>query len=372
MTQIAFTGDLAFSKHFSGKFTDEKLLSDEIVEFLSTSDYTVVNVEGAVSTEKASAEKPLLHANPVECVDWIKRINGNIWNLANNHTTDCGESGVISTLDAAREMGAAPLGLGLNEEDAKKPVIINSSGGIGIVSVTYSRYAAKGDNFGCFSCDDEEEIKRVIAKIKAKNRWCIMVSHEGHEFSQIPMPYLRNKYHRFLEYGADIVVGHHPHVVQNYEKVGDKIIFYSLGNFIFDTDYQRLQNYTENGILLKLKFDENSYSWEHLPTLIDREENRVKIGETPDIFTNVSSTQYNLLWPLSGWDLCRNEKKKHAYTKPKLRDYSWLDWLFKWELKRMNQPQGKYLMIGRFLSIFQIWRFGDKKLKKYIIAKKEK
>ena len=90
-----------------------------------------------------------------------------------------------------------------------------------------------------------------------------MVTHEGHEFSQIPMPYLRNKYHRFLEYGADIVVGHHPHVVQNYEKVGDKIIFYSLGNFIFDTDYQRLQNYTENGILLKLSFTQDSYSWEH-------------------------------------------------------------------------------------------------------------
>jgi poly-gamma-glutamate synthesis protein (capsule biosynthesis protein) len=167
-------------------------------------------------------------------------------------------------------------------------------------------------------------------------------------------------------------VGHHPHVVQNYEKVGDKIIFYSLGNFIFDTDFQRLQNHTENGVLLKLRFTEDSYSWEHLPILIDREENRVKKGHTPDIFTHIGRGQYNLLWPLAGWDLCRNEKKKHAYTKPHMKDYSWLDWLFKWELKRMNQPQGKYLMIGRFLSIFQIWRFADKKLKKYIIAKKEK
>lgn len=108
MTNIAFTGDIAFSKHFSGKFTDEKLLSDEIVEFLSSSDYTVANVEGAVSSEKASADKPLLHTNPAECVEWIKKINGNIWNLGNNHTTDCGKNGVISTLDAPCRLGFVP------------------------------------------------------------------------------------------------------------------------------------------------------------------------------------------------------------------------------------------------------------------------
>ena len=372
MTKIAFTGDLAFSKHFSGKFSDEKLLSDEIVEFLSSSDYTVVNVEGAVSAEKASADKALVHSNPVECVEWIKKINGNIWNLANNHTTDCGKSGVKSSIDTAHENGFLTIGIGMNEAEAKKTVIIKESGGIGIVSVTCFATFAKGDDFGCFSCNDEEEIKKAIEEVKKENRWCIIVTHEGHEFAQIPLPYLRNKYHRYLEYGADIVVGHHPHVVQNYEKVGDKIIFYSLGNFIFDTDYQRLQNYTENGMLIKLTFTEDSYSWEHFATVIDRKENRVKKGTTPDIFTHVGKVQYNLLWPLSGWDLCRNEKKKHAYTKPDMKDYSWLDWLFKWELKRMNQLQGKYLMIGRFLSIFQIWRFGDKKLKNYIIAKKEK
>ena len=63
--------------------------------------------------------------------------------------------------------------------------------------------------------------------------------------------------------GADIVLSHHPHVPMNYEipKEG-KAIFYSLGNFIFDTDYQRSQYYTEKGILLRLDFTKDDFSFE--------------------------------------------------------------------------------------------------------------
>ena len=73
MTQIAFTGDVAFTKHFSHSCSDENLLSERIVKFLSSSDYTVVNVEGAVSSNSVRTDKPLTHANPSECVGWIKK-----------------------------------------------------------------------------------------------------------------------------------------------------------------------------------------------------------------------------------------------------------------------------------------------------------
>ena len=82
MTQIAFTGDIAFTKYFSNSCDDKHLLDEEIVQFLS-------------STEIG---KPLTHANPLECVEWIKKINGNTWNLANNHLMDCGLSGLKSTM----------------------------------------------------------------------------------------------------------------------------------------------------------------------------------------------------------------------------------------------------------------------------------
>ena len=66
-----------------------------------------------------------------------------------------------------------------------------------------------------------------------------MVYHGGDEFFHVPMPYIRKQLKGYLDWGCDIVVAHHPHVVQGYEMLGKKAIFYSLGNFIFDTDYQR-------------------------------------------------------------------------------------------------------------------------------------
>ena len=167
MTQIAFTGDIAFTKYFSNSSADTNLMDGKIAEFLSSSDYTVVNMEGAVSDGPANADKPLTHANPMECVEWIKKINGNIWNIANNHIMDCGTSGLESTLSVIRSNGFLSVGAGENIDAAKKPVIIDKDGGIGIVAVTYFRQnKADGQTPGCFVANDEEEIKRQIQEIK--------------------------------------------------------------------------------------------------------------------------------------------------------------------------------------------------------------
>lgn len=87
---------------------------------------------------------------------------------------------------------------------------------------------------------------------------------------------------------ADIVIGHHPHVSQNYETFGKKTAFYSLGNFIFDTNYQRIQNYTQYGMLIKINFNNNDYSWEYLAIKINRESATISKSQPPEIFCNIS------------------------------------------------------------------------------------
>ena len=138
-------------------------------------------------------------------------------------------------------------------------MILDEAGGIGLFAVGYQRGCkpAGEDKGGCLSWSEMEVIRSAIQEIKAKCRWCVVVAHGGEEFTAIPSPYTRDRYHAYLEMGADLVVCHHPHVPMNYETVGDKMIFYSLGNFIFDTDYQRAQFNTEKGILLKLHFTED-------------------------------------------------------------------------------------------------------------------
>ena len=183
------------------------------------------------------------------------------------------------------------------------------------------------------------------------------------------MPYLRRRYKRYLKYGADIVVGHHPHVVQNYERFGNKIVFYSLGNFIFDTDFQRIQKYTDFGMLLKLNFTEDSYSWEALPIKNNRETKNISETENIPIFREITSFEYGLLWPLAAKHLCLNERKKNTFHHPEYSKRSWLEWLVKSELKNLKKPKVRDVLRGRFLCMLRLWTFADTPTVQYIREK---
>lgn len=369
MKRIAFTGDLGFSsKYFRGTYNKEDLLHPSLVEYLSDSDYTVVNVEGCMGSGKSSANKPLVHANPPECIDFLKKINGNIWALANNHIMDCGKEGLESTLQIARENGVQTVGVGLNIEQAARPVIIENDGAdIGIIALTQEETPAATENSeGVIQWDDGKKIARMIAEVKTKCRWCVVIVHAGPEFSQLMPPSVRKIYKQYLEFGADVVVGHHPHVMQNYETFGDKIIFYSLGNFVFDTDYQRLQKYTQYGVFVKLAFGKDSFTWDHQAMEINRENQTIVPCQTPDIFTNVSASQYALLWPLAMHNLYENEHIKFQYLFPKMKEYDKKQWADFYSERVKRLPHWRPILTGRRLYHWNLWRFGNKKLQKYI------
>ncbi len=369
MKKVAFTGDLGFSsKYFRGTYDKEDVLHPSLVEYLSDSDYTVVNVEGCLFKGQGSANKPIVHANPPECIDFLKRINGNIWNISNNHIMDCGREGLESTLQYALENGVPTVGVGLNVEQAAKPVIIENDGAdIGIISVTQEETPEATEvSEGAIRWDNMEKIGQMIAGVKKTCRWCVVVVHAGPEFCQLMPPSVREIYQGYLKLGADVVVGHHPHVMQNYEVVGDKIIFYSLGNFVFDTDYQRLQKHTDYGVFVKLCFDQNSFTWDHQAMRIDRETQTIVPCETPGIFTNVPASQYRILWPLAMHDLYENERVKFQYLFPKMKGCSNKEWSAFYKKRIKNYPRWGCIRKGHRLYYLNFWRFGDKKVIKYI------
>ena len=238
-TTIAFTGDIGFDKYMDKKWEDDALLAPGILEFLTSADHVVANVEGPLvdntATLMQAAEMRLMHTINPAAERVLKDIHADIWNLCNNHIMDAGQDGLAMTLQEAEKFGAKTIGVGMNMTDAAKPLILDEAGGIGIFAVGYQRGCkpAGEDKGGCLSWSEMEVIRSVIQEIKAKCRWCVVVAHGGEEFTAIPSPYTRERYHAYLEMGADLVVCHHPHVPMNYETVGDKMIFYSLGNFIF-------------------------------------------------------------------------------------------------------------------------------------------
>lgn len=321
-SSLVFTGDIGFDRYMYEKWDDPQLISSEILRFLHSADHVIPNVEGPVAEAEQnttdSGVQQLLHTIDPRAVKVLNDMKADIWNICNNHIMDAGPYGIESTLKIAKDNNVQTIGAGMDIHEARKPVILDEAGGIGMFGVGYQRACRKADEEkpGCYSWSDLDEIQNTINEIKSKCRWCIVVAHAGEEFTPLPSPYTRERYHKYLEMGADIVISHHPHVPMNYETVGDKIIFYSLGNFIFDTDYQRSQYNTDIGVIVKLNFTETDFTWEPMGLKIVRGDERIVEDALPRIFVDIGEEEYNLLSPLSAKMHIEATKRQMTYLKP--------------------------------------------------------
>ena len=319
-TSIVFTGDIGFDRYMDRRWEDPDFIAPAVLDFFHSADHTVANVEGAlIDAADDGSRGVFFHAMNPEARTVLRKIGADIWSIGNNHTMDAGAEGVLSTKRLASEMGCQTIGAGMNDTEASEPVYLDEAGGIGMFCVAYQAECipATAKEPGILRWDDFELIQKRIDEIKKKCRWCVIVSHGGEEFTSLPSPYTRERYLRFLEMGADVVVAHHPHVPENYELFDDgKAIFYSLGNFIFDTDYQRVHLYTDVGVLLKLLFTEEKLDFEAIGIQIVRGEERIALAPLPDIFTNVPAKEYALLAPLAAKAFVREDMRKMVYLEP--------------------------------------------------------
>ena len=321
MASFVFTGDIGFDKHMTGRFADPELLSPEILDFFHSADHVVANVEGALTNAKDVHGKGFLfHAMDPKAASFLDNIHADVWSIANNHSMDAGIEGLQDTMALAKAHGAKTIGAGMNEVEAAKPVIFPEDGGVGIFACGYlpSCIPADAENGGNFCWDDFDRIAQTAKEIKKTCRHCILIVHGGEEFCAVPIDYIRERYHKYLDLGVDIVVAHHPHVVENYELLENgKAIFYSLGNFIFDTDYQRAQPDTDAGVLLRLDLKEDGFTFEPLPMqLIRGEERLVKADKLSPIFTNIGEKEYWDVLPLSCRAYLACEKRRRIFQRP--------------------------------------------------------
>ncbi|MBQ2433941.1 MAG: CapA family protein, partial [Clostridia bacterium] len=284
-TSFIFTGDIGFDRYMDKKWEDEGLLSKDLIDFFHSAEHVVLEVEGAVIDAVDDGSRGVFfHSMNPAAVDVFKKMGADVWSIGNNHSMDAGLDGVVSTRKLCEESGARAFGAGANLEEASSPLFFDEAGGIGMFGVSYMNECipATENTPGIFRWDDMALIQKRIHEIKEKCRWCIVVAHGGEEFTSLPSPYTRERYMKYLEMGADVVVAHHPHVPENYELFEDgKAIFYSLGNFIFDTDYQRVHLYTDVGVLLKLNFTENEMTFEAKGSKIIRGEERIDLCPLP-------------------------------------------------------------------------------------------
>ena len=379
---LVFTGDIGFDKYMDGKWGDENLISDEVLEFLHSGDHVIANVEGALVRQEKQQDqqgvKQLVHAMDPDAVKVLQRMKADIWNLCNNHILDAGDEGVRATLEEAEKAGVKTVGAGMNLNQAKEILYFPEAGGIGMFAVGFRTGCkpAGEAKAGALLWKEMELIEENIREIKKKCRWCCLIVHGGEEFTSLPSPYVRDRYLRFLEMGADMIVAHHPHVPMNYETVGDKIIFYSLGNFIFDTDYQRAQYHTDEGILVKLNFTAESFSWEAAGIRIIRGPEHIVRGDLPEIFEDVQQEEYEKLEPLAAKMFLAATKRQQIYLNAAEYEHKTDE---EWEA-HFTDPNRRYRVPGEALDFTVIYALAQQadsgawkesrleKVKNYILA----
>jgi len=228
----------------------------DIKEFLKQADFLFGNLEGPVSDKGAKAGSIYSFRADPKFLKGLKEAGFDAVSVANNHMMDYGGAAMEDTFLRLKSEGIDYAGGGFSEEEAFSAKFFDILGQkvaiLAFTSVGSEKWAAQGDRSGIAWAGGE-----ISGRIEdaAKEAPIVIVSfHWGQEYQKENDQSQKYLAHLAVDKGADLVVGHHPHVVQNSERYKDGYIFYSLGNFIFD---QSFSEETMEGLLLKVVIDDN-------------------------------------------------------------------------------------------------------------------
>jgi poly-gamma-glutamate synthesis protein (capsule biosynthesis protein) len=223
----------------------------DVASWLRQAHLAVGNLECVVTSD--SQRGSLLQAAP-SAVGRVRDAGFDVLGLANNHALDLGPERLAETASRLRAAEIAPLGGGPDREAAFQPLIQDIDG----VRLALLAFNAVADPRGS-SCSggwvradwDRERVRAAVAAAADRTDAVIVSIHWGYEYETSVDPAQREAARALLAAGADLVIGHHPHVVQPFEVYDDRCVAYSLGNFVFD----QAQGETGQGLALRAFFD---------------------------------------------------------------------------------------------------------------------
>ena len=317
-------GDIMLSRHVEEKMfgaNDYALPFSQIWKLLSGANLTFGNLESPFYNQGPRMIKGMIFKAEPEAITGLKLAGFDILSLANNHVMDYGCDGLNSTICALKNAGVMYVGAGSNLKEARAPLFINING-IRIaclartaVFVSSASYAEKYKP-GVASLDIEE-IEENINMCQQQADIVLLLLHWGIEEYHYPSPKQKALSKDFLTAGADLILGHHPHVLQGVKVINNKFVSYSSGNFLFDDftwsykdkngllhdNIEKLSNDNRKAGVLRLMLSENGFdSYKFLPTFIHsdgvvREDMRGERMNEFALFTSrIQLTCYRLFW----------------------------------------------------------------------------
>ena len=263
---IAAVGDIMLGEHavsYINKYGTNYPF-DSTKARLTNAHFTIGNLEAPFALSGTKFDKRFNFKVPPHFANGLVDAGFDVMNLANNHLMDYGKEALISTLNILDSLGIRHCGAGLNYEEAHKPALFELNGTtvafLGYSLTFPSEFWATDSRAGTAYPRDKSVIKAIkhceeIADIT------VVSFHWGGELRSTPKEYQKHFAHLSINAGADLILGHHPHVLQGIEIYKNRLIIYSLGNFAFA---QYGNKKTNDSIILKTYLTKKGLLFSHV------------------------------------------------------------------------------------------------------------
>lgn len=241
LLSVLFTGDVLLDRGVRpiAERRGIAYLFDSVQAEFRNSDAVVVNLECPLTDTVSPVNKRYIFRANADWAEDLRKVGITHAALANNHTNDQGRRGLQATYQHLTEAGIVQLGYGSSYEEQSEPVLITK----GKVQVAvFNAVMMALENWHYIEgkpgvCQPSpEHLVQTIADYREQHpdTRIVTVLHWGVEFNSFPSMNQRLLAGRLAEAGVDAIIGHHPHVTQPVDTIGNTIVCYSLGNFVFD------------------------------------------------------------------------------------------------------------------------------------------
>lgn len=268
-------------------------------DWISDADLALGDYEGTISKDYPLAGYPLFNA-PSSIAQTLKDTGYDVIDLAHNHILDSGLSGALETAQTFNQLGMDTIGI-YQKNRQKENFLIKKVNGIKIAILGYS-YGYNGMEANLSKSEykkhlsdlDEKQIKAELVEAEKKADATIVMPQMGVEYQKEPTDEQVQLYHKMIDWGADVIFGGHPHVVEPAEtlkKDGQKkFIIYSMGNFISNQNQETVDDiWTERGLLMDVTFEKRGKTTsiktvKAHPTMVWRQATGQKVEEGYDAY----------------------------------------------------------------------------------------
>ncbi|MBQ2756237.1 MAG: CapA family protein, partial [Oscillospiraceae bacterium] len=209
---------------------------DNVAELIKTADIAVVNQETPMSKSNPPSNYPMFNC-PTDMAEQLVQLGFDVATIANNHMLDQGAAGLAETVELLRSVeGLSVAGAYLDSSEWENIAVVEANG-IKFAFLSYTQSTngiplPKGKEDMIIFTSNEAAIKQQIELAKQQADVVVVSAHWGVEYTHTPGKEQKELAAKLAEFGADIVIGHHPHVIQPYEWIDGTLVIYSLGNFV--------------------------------------------------------------------------------------------------------------------------------------------